>query len=390
MKARASVKHSVGMLLLSHALVQSQSDENGFCSMCDGGADMSTPSKSLSLANLPVDSCGDLAGAVSFLSAEDTICALVQSIGPYCGCPIDQESACSLCPNGADVTEPNKNLYDRLLPSDIFPPGVTNNFNVTCDLLQGVMLSYEAGGDMCMQWQREFHSVCGCPGDPAFHFNDTNNGTDSEGGMVVVVDRNETNTPVEARIPCPLCFNGEPVPDPSLPFLIGGLPVETCGELEVFAGSVLESGREDCKGLQVLGHLCGCSVPEPAPGCFVCPNGEPIPKPNRPLHWFDSITETLPESFRPFADDLNCQLLEAVVLYEPPFILEAMETTDPNFICLAVQLKSQFCGCSPDWRQKFLTWAYRLSGSLSLFVSYLPQSRGWRPTNNNSQTCFLF
>mmetsp|Transcript_1173 Transcript_1173/g.3035 ORF Transcript_1173/g.3035 Transcript_1173/m.3035 type:complete len:548 (-) Transcript_1173:836-2479(-) len=37
-----------------------------------------------------------------------------------------------------------------------------------------------------------------------------------------------------------------------------------------------------------------------------------------------------------------------------------------EFACLGAQLKSWVCGCSPDWRQKLITWAYRSSGILSM------------------------
>lgn len=129
--------------------------------------------------------------------------------------------------------------------------------------------------------------------------------------------------------------------------------------------SVLQQDDETCHDHQILiGHMCGCrSSPPPVTDCYVCPNGQPIPDPTKEVRWFDRVgLEGLDDSVAP-----TCGLVEAMSLFE-----YQVGKTAQDFVCLAIQLKSGQCGCSIDWRPIFLTWAYRVSGGLSILVRFDP------------------
>ena len=329
------------------------------CHLCPhhGGHDVniSNPDRNLTFFNLHVANCMDLKRTVGFFYRGSRPCKLVQTLGPYCGCPIDTtQDRCQLCANGGEVGFPDRSLGGLLDPTDIFPFGAVNNYNVTCGLLQDVALNWNASDNVRLKQQRDFHSLCGCAGESptvAVDVSPQENGTEIE--------------PAKTFEPCSLCSNGEPVPYPDRRFHAGDIPVHTCGELQEFV-AFFDVDETQCAEMSLYGHLCGCSPPPDNSGCHLCPNGEPIPKPHQHVHWFDSTINSIPGNFRQAANEMTCDLLEAVVLYEPSYL---METTDSDFVCLSVQLKSGYCGCSADWRQKFLLWAYRISGVLSLMVS---------------------
>lgn len=336
------------------------------CSVCRDGGPMSRPMRTVDFLNVPAETCQDLEELAAYYYNNDgTACAILQSLGPYCGCSEFEEeqngdsvsSACSFCSNGGDVPLPYKTL-PRLRPDEIFPTGIANTFNVSCGLLQEVLRTHNASSEVCTQQKAAYEQECGC------QENNSNPGEEQVPGRSGA-NAVESGTTTTSR--CNLCVNGEEVPFPDRSLDHERISARTCGELESSIATLAASDQQ-CHDMQIFGHLCGCSKPPDATDCFVCPNGEPIPNPHHELSWTAGL-ESLPATFRPLSDtddEMTCELLEAFVLYEPSYLLD---TTGSGFVCLAVQLKSTACGCSPDWRQRFLTWAYRCSGFLSLVVS---------------------
>ena len=333
-------------------------EDKAKCTVCEGGAQMAMPERSLEFFDVAVEDCATLESLVGWFTEDQKLCELPRAVGPYCGCPFDREIACSLCRDGSDVGLPDRSLAGMVNATDIFPEGVEefSDFEVTCGILQDLLYVQHKDDPFCLEYQQDYHEMCGCPGDP-----------------IVVTPINQTTsgspsvTPVEPAASCSLCYNGERVPDRNKPFKFDFFDgVTTCGGLEDILPTLFFVDDPVCYDTQMLGELCGCTPPPDASNCRICPNGEAIPWPEQKVNWFDDIIHTLPPIAKPFAEELTCELLEAVIIYNPSYI---EQTTDTSFVCLSSQLKSESCGCSPDWRPKFLTWAYRGSGILSLLVS---------------------
>ena len=66
---------------------------------------------------------------------------------------------------------------------------------------------------------------------------------------------------------CTVCKDGTDVPFPDTPLNVDGIPVNTCGDLQI-TGALLPSTNEFCGSIQSIGTLCGCPIPESA--CRLC------------------------------------------------------------------------------------------------------------------------
>ena len=131
---------------------------------------------------------------------------------------------------------------------------------------------------------------------------------------------------------------------------------------------------KDCSIFHNLALYCGCPLQEVE--CHLCPNGEPVPNPNRQLNWLDgggfvSTRKSVLQEILSVTAQVSCEIVNSMVATDSIHDFSARLSLDSDLLCTAVQLKSWICGCSPDWRQILLTWSYRLSGMLSVVVSVL-------------------
>ena len=342
--------HRLLLLLLLLLPVRGASQQQ--CTVCKDGSSVPFPEKPLTVEGIPVDNCGTLESTAGFLSVTSDFCGSIQSIGTLCGCEIP-ESACRLC-GGNDSTVPSNFTTQDLVgynASD-FLLGAPDGVPMTCESMEAVLHNYREDETTCLSIRRDVGETCGCP--------DASGGVDSP-----VLSLSPTTSPppsVSPREPCRLCVLGGEIQNPDKVLELGDLPIQNCQDLDNFAG-LLEANTLECSGMQSLGSLCGCRVAPDA--CTLCPNGEPIPLPHQRLNWFSTLIANLPESFDAIGNSLTCELMDATLKTPSPDIYD----TDPDFVCLGAQLKSSICGCSPDWRVRFLTWSYRCSGMLSFLVS---------------------
>ncbi len=140
------------------------------CTLClDASATPIFPNRSLSLGSLPVHNCHDLTNFAGLLTATDVQCMGLQSLGPYCGCPVPP-GACSLCPNGETVPYPDR-FANLLQDFEDLPPGLVTEVatNLTCGEFASIVAvpppsSIRAGIDpslLCLISQLR-SGICGC------------------------------------------------------------------------------------------------------------------------------------------------------------------------------------------------------------------------------------
>ena len=146
-----------------------------------------------------------------------------------------------------------------------------------------------------------------------------------------------------------------------------------CKDWERWAKAV-SARSSDCRMSDNLALYCGCPLQEVE--CHLCPNGEPVPNPNREVNWLDgggfvSTRKSVLQEILSLTRRLTCELMDSIVATDELYGFSARQSLDSDLVCTTIQLKSWICGCSPDWRQILLTWSYRLSGMLSVVVSTL-------------------
>jgi hypothetical protein len=176
--------------------------------------------KAIPIENFPFSSCGVLNDASLILLEEGTDeCALIQSMGSYCGCPIDESFVpCSVCIDGTTpVPDPNKTL-DVLAEQFM-------GFGVPCGVYESMVSSFEAGSQECVLGQA-VGIECGC-------------------------------APVENH--CEVCPGGIPPEHLADTFE----PFEISCELFEMSQYTLEDGTFECFSASLVSWYCGCNDGEP-------------------------------------------------------------------------------------------------------------------------------
>eukprot|EP00545_Synedropsis_sp_CCMP1620_P004638 CAMPEP_0119011870 /NCGR_PEP_ID=MMETSP1176-20130426/5938_1 /TAXON_ID=265551 /ORGANISM="Synedropsis recta cf, Strain CCMP1620" /LENGTH=862 /DNA_ID=CAMNT_0006964745 /DNA_START=103 /DNA_END=2691 /DNA_ORIENTATION=+ len=256
--------------------------------MCEhnGGA-ITEPEKLISLPGFEsIETCGVLEGLLPFLPTNTAECSLLQSVGTICGC-LPAPTACELCPNGSNVTNPDLDMpFLAFLFGGIVP---------TCELAQAYVKSFEATDGFCLVGHALLAGYCGCPGVP---FDD------------------------EAPS-CTTCRGGEDV-DRNQTLDIPGFPFETCGQLDDAVDFVIKDGSYECELVQKVSTICGCpSIDNP---CHFCKDGSNITLPDKEAHFARDIL---------FGIVPTCDFVE---------IYTASHEEGSEFCDLAQQTSS-FCGC---------------------------------------------
>ena len=161
---RRSINTKSMTTLLSFILLQSltsaQSDSEAVppCTICPNGVSIALPEQPLNLgAELSfVDSCGTLDIVIGAIAGDSEECALIQSVGSLCGCPV-REDACSLCHGGGSVSLLDEDL-SWMIQNDNIPDGIVP----TCQLIEAMAQSYMADSQQCAEVQVAA-GPCGCP-----------------------------------------------------------------------------------------------------------------------------------------------------------------------------------------------------------------------------------
>ena len=145
--------------LSNHCCQEEQIDDTVLsCSVCAGGEVVleEDRDKPLNILNFPFETCGQLADAADeLLSAESDMCTILQQVGTYCGCPIQNQNHCSLCRDGGHMALPEK-------PAP-FLKDEFGGFVPNCALLEAYVTTFNRDSDRCSVIQ-DLSGFCGCPG----------------------------------------------------------------------------------------------------------------------------------------------------------------------------------------------------------------------------------
>lgn len=340
---------------VNHAAAQQASTS---CAVCSHGPDqVPFPERTLGVEGIPLNTCQDLENTANILPEASEFCEGIRSVGTLCGCAIPPNS-CSLCWDGSRPTNITLELLDY--ESNRFIPVAPDGVFLTCESLEAVLHQMDKDDQQCSVVQIDAGERCGCPPHPSTTTPNNSTANNETGSVPPSIPENPPE--VTRGPPCTVCKNGDPITLPDKELELGDLPIENCADLETFA-ALVSVGTDECNGLQTIGPFCGCPVREGA--CTFCPHGESVPRPRQKLNWFAAFIADLPDFFSAFSDALTCELMESAVQAESGPLLSQR---DEDFFCMSAQLKSWICGCAPDWRQKILTWGYRLSGIFSAIV----------------------
>ena len=352
------------------------------CTLCEHGpAQVPYPEKVIGVPDdfSTTTTCGLLQSTLAPLVDEGTpYCNGIRTMGTFCGCNIPPNS-CSLCWDGSRAANASLDLKDYQA-RDLVPLSPVDT-SLTCESLESFLHTLGENDAQCLEVQEDAGERCGCPPFPSITSRGPpqpppSNAKSGNAAKEAGTDSTETVPPEEEdtendikiatkepRQSCSPCRNREDsILFPDRPLAAGDLPVESCADLEFFASLLLEDDME-CGIVRAAGFYCGC--PRPPDACTLCPNGESVPKPWQPLTWISRNVNHLSLRFEDVADSMTCGLMEGFVASNSA---ELLGTTE-DLLCLSTQLQSWVCGCSPDWKQILLTWAYRMSGLLSLLVS---------------------
>ena len=346
-------------LCSSHAMA----DENeSLCTVCgeSGPQPVPFPDQSLDIVGIPFKTCSDAADFATSLMGDNDLCNIIHRSGHLCGCNVPYDG-CTLCGDASSVPDPNLAL----------PPG-SDRTATTCGELEVILpFSVEQGTDQCLYNQITFgETVCGCPPSdksvaPAFSSGNATSPAVSPAAMP------PSFTPGVGEV-CTICpHGGMGFPNKIIYWnsVTSALQL-TCQDWDGLAG-FLPATSSDCTIFRNFALECGCPLEQIA--CHLCPNGETVPNPDRRLNWLTDggFVSTRTSAFQAQFDFgfLSCGLMASVVATDNLDRFAQLFNLNGALFCTAVQLKSWICGCSPDWRQIFLTWSYRLSGMLSLLVS---------------------
>ena len=407
--ASIAMRRLVEILLLSlPVVVVTQSNP---CPICLLGPDrVPWPEKKLPNIGIPANDCFSVEQAALLFEDGSDICTLIQGLGTYCGCnrsPI----ACNLCWDGSEVVHKEKELPNYPVNGFLstLPEGVYTN----CESLQAFLHGSHNHTDYCREVQLDAGEDCGCPPIPTNENENTNNSTAGNSGNATGTNstlifgsnnssnNNDNNTTSNSTTPtaavslgvdaCGICENStSPLPEPDKVLTLIDA-TSTCGEWNRLASAFPEDS-DDCAFMRAGSRYCGCPLREGA--CTLCPNGEPVGRPNQQLDWLSStfLSSTSKEGsiFRRITPDiLTCSIMESIVAGEHSAFVGAFDI-EPALFCTAAQLKSWICGCSPDWKPILLTWSYRISGMLSLMVSEHSKAVELSHKNVSDSTIFVF
>lgn len=329
------------------------------CSICIDRADAITfPDKEFNMAGIPVETCQDLSNMAPLVTSDNAFCLSIQSMGPFCGCPIPSE-ACHLCSGGSPVPETSKQLQSH--PANRYIAGAPPGVPMTCETMESVLYMQQRNGtEQCKVFQGSAGVECGCPViDNVFEENQT----------AATLSPSTSPAPSGAQpAMCSVCINGEDISLPDKALDLGDLPIETCADLDRFA-VLLPMESEQCIGLQSIGTLCGCSPPHSSYGCTLCPHGEAPSRPRKHLKWISEGISSRSETYSQIGESLTYETFDASLQTLSPET-EGLYGANHNLICLGAQVRSWNCGCKQDWRPIVLTWGYRISATCSLLVSY--------------------
>jgi hypothetical protein len=214
-------------LLLLRDVADSSGDDKP-CSFCLGGEDVALlPDKELNLTwPVSASNCTMLDAYANSLLAGSASCADVQKITTICGCPRSTE-ACHLCPDGSNVTLPDKKLS--------FLAASFDGALLSCEQFDAYLHSIDNSSDKCKQAQVT-GLICGCP--------------------------------VAAHDGCEVCGGGNmTTPNKTLPqfetdlaevFTDWYFNPPTCELAEAAVYDEVRAGTLDCLANQDFGYLCGC------------------------------------------------------------------------------------------------------------------------------------
>ena len=410
--------------------------KNGCASLCPDGSLPTRPNNDLPFLHeytmgIP-STCSTIDAYLRSSEEADmdvALCEMSQHFfGDYCGCndsdnengetsktesdneegvagdapPIDETmdeewEACSLCPNGGTVLEPDKAVGS--LPAGMGPVNITISFLETCGSMESfVNVVVDGRSPRCTAIQT-LASHCECPsstGDGGDGQNDTGDGAQGENGGSQNTNENpngqqggneengdsdsSTNAENEAPIKetpsaCMLCTDGSKVPDTTkqLEFLtdsFGGI-TPTCGVVETLLLGY-DSSSELCSQVQLAGSLCGC--PPIENHCQYC--DDLVLKPE--------FAERPVELFEDFFGIPGFTCAEAWVTQ--------YQVEDGSELCGFGRGGSSLCGCEnghlryfeakTTTQQAVLAWMPRFSAFLSMVVSSLRSA-----TTSSSRNC---
>jgi hypothetical protein len=162
---------------------------------------------------------------------------------------------------------------------------------------------------------------------------------------------------------CNVCLDGSNITLPNRTIALGALPVRNCSQLDTLAYTFAASDSQ-CGNIQLLGPYCGCPVTMRS--CSFCPNGEPVPFPDRPFPLLGNLQGLPPGFLRKVAGDLTCGEFQSILDVDPVNNIGI----DPGYACLVGQFRSGECGCSQGFQEELVTWLFRVSAFLSLIGSF--------------------
>lgn len=315
------------------------------CSVCRDGTPMPLPNQALDLGidGFNVNTCSDLDSFTQATTAGNALCDMIQSMGSMCGCPIPP-NACILCEGGGTIQMPKMELegfpISTFFPSAQLP--IASDTLLTCELMESGLHGYDDTDPTCTIARMSAAETCACQATDV----GSNETVSSNSTSVPNIPTSPNATDESPGSPgqpesCGVCEAGAEMlyPEhniPPLPKDVQGLlppGVTKCKDLNLLA-DFLPKESSLCSDLQDLGSLvCGCDG-QLQGRCTLCPHGEP------------------------------CGMMDSLLRHP-----SSREVDGIGALCLASQLTSFGCGCSPDWKALLLTWGARVSGLLSLLMS---------------------
>lgn len=412
-------QHLLFILVTSTGIIITTKADNP-CTVCPNGEPITTPDKQLLIPGFEViENCQQLEETISlFLVQNDTECKQFQSLGTICGCPIPQpeQEACHLC--GAGDSHATLEFPHNEIP--LFRDLLPGNFTPNCEIAMASLHTVNKNDALCRTSQSLLSSYCGCSNHVATASSSSMAGGGSckmcrsgvrypnktinlfgfetcgelDGAVEMLLQEGSDECSVVQSIsglcgcddlpsePCTICRDGTAtVPDhlfdKEIPFLdpdaapLGVLGVApTCGTYAAYLQS-LPSDDEKCPLAQGIGSYCGCAPVENH--CNFCP-GHPIDPSyyNKTLHFLSPVKEAgvLP----------TCEFAETMLKQVPSNDLAQ---------CFAIQQRSFLCGCNDGvWmyaetknnaQKLYLSWAPRVTGTLSILVRAAPRKNLMRP-----------
>lgn len=216
------------------------------CPLCVNGEEITNPVKRLGITNpLSLETCLDLSNAVGFLAEGSELCLQSRALGGLCGCPVPP-TACTICAQGSNMTQPLQ-VLDGLVELD--ESGTSFGLDTTCELVESAIGLYDETAQLCLDLPFDkLRSYCACSGTPS----------DEE---IMVVENTAT---------CNICVGGELLWDVSESSFIYQERLITCRDAVQLASSTVK-GSDVCKLIQDAGTICGCPIPDDA--CELCRGG---------------------------------------------------------------------------------------------------------------------